>query len=278
MKPALIICCSLLLCACTAPGQVGLNTPDAKLENYPQSFQDSPERQSAVREEWKKLLASFNVPESTIELEPLISTPRALPLDVVGRINIVKRSGPFGEIEAKDALRTFIDRFRGLLGGDPRGNSVGSIGLRDISLTRFTTEGDLYRAVYQQTSYPFPIAPGYGELSFAVSKRGALLQMASNLIPVIDLPTKPEIAQQKVIADVMDREFSTAAVAGQPLTVKATQPGEVRVRDLVVYPKKTGNQMSIHLAYPVEIGKTPGLTVYIDAINGRELGVKSPGA
>ncbi|MBI1765719.1 MAG: PepSY domain-containing protein [Acidobacteria bacterium] len=58
------------------------------------------------------------------------------------------------------------------------------------------------------------------------------------------------------------------------MSYKVAKPDEVRVKDLVVYPKQSGNRLSLHLAYPVEVGSGMTWTVYVDAVTGEELEVR----
>src|SRR5262245_27093109 len=104
-----------LFCACAAPGQVAMNTPEGKFQNYPPFVEDTLERRQAAIAAWKKLIAEFQLPESSLELEPVLNTARALPLEMAGRIRLQTQAGEFGELEAKEALRRFIERASGVI-------------------------------------------------------------------------------------------------------------------------------------------------------------------
>jgi len=267
-KRLLLFCCALWFCACTAPGQVGVNTPEGKGQSYPPVIEDTPARQQVALEAWKQFLQDFRLPETKADLEPFLHTPRALPMELAGRIYLNARGVAFDPMEAKEALRRFLERAPVLLGA---GNLLSP---RDLSLVSFSNDGNFYRAVYQQSSYPFPIANGYGELRLTVGKDGTLLQWGSRLIPKFDLPIKAEIKPQSIAEKMVGREFSYSGIAGQPMRYRVTQRPEISVKELVVYPKLDGNRMTLHLAYPVEVGTGMTWTVYVDAINGQELGVK----
>ncbi|MGH9852920.1 MAG: hypothetical protein ACREBD_24045 [Blastocatellia bacterium] len=267
----MITFCSFLLCACAAPGQVGVNTPQSKAQNYPPVIEDSPERQQAAQEAWKNFLAEFRLPDAPPDLEPVLNTPRTLPMELAGQIVLHTKAGAFGEMEAKEALRRFIERARGLLVGGAKNNQLN---LKDLSLVSFSNDGNFYRAVYQQMNYQRPIVNGYGDLRLVVGKNGMLLQLNSRIIPVFDLPAPAEINPQSIADKMMGREFKYANIAGQTLSYKVTQRSEVSVKDLVVYPKEEGRKITIHLAYAVEVGTGTTWTVYVDAINGQEIAVK----
>ena len=269
MKIMTIIFCGIVLAACAAPGQGTANTPQA--QQYPPVIADSDARQQAAQDAWKCLLEQSSLSGVKIELEPLLYTPRGLPPEAQGRIKISQRNGPFGEIEAKEALRGFIESNRGLLSGDPKS---AALNLKDLSLVTFTTDQSYYQATYKQVSYPFPIAEDYGELLLAVSKNGMLHQCRSTLIPTLELPAKAEVNAADLKARLINREFIYTNIAGIKQSYRIARPEEIVVRDLVVYPKRESMKISIHLAYPVEAGSGMLWTVYFDAINGQELGVK----
>ncbi|HEY8461910.1 MAG TPA: hypothetical protein VIM99_16085, partial [Blastocatellia bacterium] len=249
----LLIACGSLFCACAAPGQVATNTPESRLQNYPPVIEDALRRRQAALGAWKKLLADFQLPEATLDLEPVLGAPRALPPEVAGRIALQTKAGAFGELEAKESLRRFIERASGLIFPNQANDSgPGSIGVKDLSLVSFTEDAGFYRAVYRQANYAFPISGGYGELRLAAGKNGTLLQLESRLIPALDLPTRAEIAPQSLVDKMVGREFSYVSVAGKQVNYKVENRSEVSVKDLVVYPKLEDNRITIHLAYPVE--------------------------
>lgn len=256
-----------LFWACAAPGQVSVNTPQGAGQVYPPTVEDSTARQQAVEEAWKKFLAEFRLPEATPDREAVLNTPRTLPTAFAGRIYLNSRGVAYDAMEAKESLRRFLEKARTVLGPDP------NLTMKDLSLVSFADDGAFYRAIYRQASYAFPIANGYGELSLVVGKDSTLLQWGSRLIPVVELPIRAEIAPNSLVEKLIGREFTYTSIAGQPMRYRAEKRDDISVKDLVVYPKITGKRISIHLAYPVEVGQGMTWTVYIDAINGQELNV-----
>jgi len=263
----------LLAGACAAPGQVDTNTPQSQA-SYPPVIQDSPARQTAVRDAWKQFLAEKGLPDASLELAPITDTPRALPTELAGRINLNTKQGKLGETELKEALRQFVDSSRLLLSGPNGDEKTATLGLRDLSLASFTNDGSFYRAVYRQVNYPFPIVEGYGELRLTVGKNGELLQMSSTLLPNVSLPTRAEVKPQELRDKLVGREFTYTTFAGRPQSYRVTSADDIKVGELVIYPKITGNRLEIHLAFPVTAGQGMTWTVYVDAINGTELGAK----
>src|SRR5215813_6975300 len=178
MSCVVLMVAQALFCACASPGQVGAPLPEGRLQNYPPVIDDTPQRRQAAFEAWKKLIAEYQLPESRPDLEPVLNTPRALPTDMAGRISIQTKAGVFGELEAKEALRRFIERASGaLFPNHINGSAQSSVGLKDLSLNSFADDGSFYRGVYRQANYAFPVSGGYGELMLAVGKNGTLLQL-----------------------------------------------------------------------------------------------------
>src|SRR5262249_34975516 len=163
-KPAITLLYAILMGAslfgaCAAPGQVAVNTPNGRFQNYPPVVEDTPQRRQSSNEAWKKFFSDFQLPEVMVDLEPVLYTPRALPPELAGRIALTAHGGVVGELEVKEAMRRFIESAGGVLFPDHTNNSLG---LKDLSLVSFTNDGNFYRAVYCQASYAFPIAGGYG--------------------------------------------------------------------------------------------------------------------
>jgi hypothetical protein len=268
---AAVAICLLLLSGCAAPARVRVDTPQEREVVYPARFAAPPDRGPQVQEAWRNLLAQLNLPFVKLDLDPVLNTPRSLPVELAGRISLAKKNGAFGELEAKESLRSFIERARGILVGDPRDSANG---VKDLSLVSFTTSDGSYRVVYQQASYAFPIANGYGELTLTIDKAARLIAWSSRLIPKLDLPASPSIDPEELAGKLIGREFTYTTIAGKPQTHKIAKRGEIVIRDPVVYPKQEDDKLIVYLAYPVEVGNGMTWTVYFDAINGEELGVR----
>ncbi|HEX4949236.1 MAG TPA: hypothetical protein VFZ34_21345 [Blastocatellia bacterium] len=243
--------------------------------NYPPVIEASPARQQAAEDAWNQFLSEYKLNFTAPDLEPILYTPRSLPPALAMQINLKpsdkKTDEPLDEAQAKEYLRRFIENHRAILAGDQRSSALS---LKDLSLITFANEGNLYRAIYRQMNYPFPIENGYGELRFVLSKTGALLQLSSRLIPTVEFPTRPKLEAATLPGKFLGREFTYSNFAGQPLTYKVAQAFEITVRDLVVYPKVQETKMTLHLAYPVEVGRGTTWTIYVDAITGEELETK----
>jgi hypothetical protein len=90
----------------------------------------------------------------------------------------------------------------------------------------------------------------------------------------LSLPTAPSIDRGEIVDRLIGREFPYTTISGQPQSVRITKREEIAVKDMVVYPKLDGDKLALRLAYPVEVGSGTTWTVYIDAIDGSEIGVR----
>jgi hypothetical protein len=257
------------LLACAAPGQVGVKTPQGRGSDYPPVIETGAQQEAETA--WRAFLTEFQLPETKLDTEPVLNTPRALPLSLAGKINVHTKGGAFDELAAKDALRRFIERAAVVLSGGQRETALT---LRDLSLVTFNDEGSMYRAVYQQRNFPYPLASGYGELALAVSKAGLLLQWGSRLLPRVDLTGRTLLATKDLPDRFVGRTFSYTSIAGQPLSYRVANRSEAVVKDPVIYPKLTGNRLTLHIAYPIEVGSGTTWTVFADAVTGEELDVR----
>jgi hypothetical protein len=270
-KLGLFLFVALLTGACAAPGQVSVNTPQGQPNSYPPVIEDSPARQQAAQEAWRRFLAEWRLPETPPDVLPVSHTPRALPTSLAGRININTKPGKFGETELKEALRLFIEHSRGVLSGSDQNVALG---LKDLSLVSFANDSSFYRATFRQVNYPVRIVENYGELRFVIGKNGELLQWSSSLLPDVSLPLRAEVKPESIYGKLMNREFTYTTIAGRPQSYRVAKQDEIAIGELIVYPKLNGDRLEIHLAFPVTVGSSLAWTVYLDAINGEELGVK----
>ena len=268
-----------LLCAsCATPGQVGVKTPQNNGSGgpeYPPVLDASPARQQASESAWRALAQEHQLPDTLrCDCDPILLTPRALPMEAAGRIQVV-RQNPFTDLELKEALRHFIEIQARLLGVNPGDTAIGQPQLSLVTLSvTLSHEGALTRVVYQQRSFPYPIVDGYGTLEFTLCKSGHLLQWRSSLLPNVTLPARPTLETSALPERFVNREFTYSNIAGQPLRYRVARADEVFVKEAVVYPRLTSTRLTIHLAYPIVVGLGTTWTIYVDAMTGEELAVK----
>jgi hypothetical protein len=234
-----------------------------KAKSYPAIIKVSAERQTQAKREWQRLLETYGVTGVEPELYPVTATPRSL-LMVSNGIKLVTTQiqTDTEEVTIREASRKFIDRWRELLAVDPA----------SLSLVGDTHPNDGHRLTYRQSDYSFPVAGNFGELTTIISKDGRLVQLDDRLIPLVELPLKAVIERQLAAQKVANRTFTYSNVAGQPQSVKI-DASEVVVKELVIYPVEKGETIEVHLAWEITAGKSLVWNVYIDAINGEDLGI-----
>ncbi len=261
-----------LLCAsCATPGQVGVKTPQSNGPEYPPVLDATPARQQASEAAWRALAQEHQLPDTLrCDCDTILLTPRALPVEAAGRIQVVKKN-PFTDLELKEALRHFIEIHARLLGVNAGDTAIGQ---PELSLVTLSHEGALTRVVYHQRSFPYPLAEGFGTLAFTLSKSGHLLQWHSSLLPNVTLPARASLEASALPERFVGREFSHTSVAGQPLRYRVERIEEVFVKEAVVYPRVNGTRLTIHLAYPIVVGLGTTWMIYVDAMTGEELAVK----
>jgi hypothetical protein len=245
--------------ACTPSTQV----PNSeKPKNYPLIIPAAEPRQTQARREWQRLLETYNV-QGDPDFHPILVTPRSLS-NLQGNIKIttVQIQPGSEDITIREAARKFIDRWRDLLGLSPA----------SMSLVNDSHAGDAHRLTYRQSDYAFPTVGKFGEMVMIISNDGRLLQLDDRFIPVVDLPLKPVVDRPTAALRVANRTFTYSNVAGQPQTVKIPAE-EISVQRLVVYPVEKSDRLEVHLAWEILAGKSLSWNVYLDAINGEDLGV-----
>jgi hypothetical protein len=234
-----------------------------KAKSYPAIIRVSAERQTQAKREWQRLLETYAVTSVEPDLYAITATPRSLQMITNGIKIVTTQIQPdTEEVTIREASRKFIDRWRELLAVDPA----------SISLVSDNHSNDTHRLTYRQSDYSFPVAGNFGELTMIISKDGRLVQLDDRFVPLVELPLKAVIDRQAATQRVANRTFTYRNVAGQPQTVKV-DASEVVVKELVVYPVEKGETIEVHLAWEISAGKSLVWNVYIDAINGEDLGI-----
>lgn len=250
----------ILLAGCAGSPQ----TPSTTQKNYPVIITDSIERRDKAEREWRRMLDAYNVQQTPPDLYPISYTPRAL-LGVTGGIKLLNAKPEPGSeaIALREAMKGFIDRWRELLGTEPSA----------VSLIAADNSSEIQRLMYRQVNYAFPIAGNFGEMVAVISADGRLMQLDDRFIPVVEMPSRPQLEREAAQKRVVGRAFTYTDIAGREQQARIGGPEEVLVKRAVILPIEKSDTIEIHLAWEVVAGKSLSWTVYIDAINGEELKV-----
>jgi hypothetical protein len=249
-----------LLAACNSAPKA----PNTTQKSYPVIIRDSADNRAKAEREWRRLLDVYAVAQTPPDLHPVIYTPRSL-LGVSGGIKLLTAPPERGSetIALREAMKSFLDRWRDLLNADPSAVSLVSSNGAD------TTQ----RLTYRQANYGFPVAGNYGEITAVISADGRLLQLDDRFIPTIDLPQRPQIAREDAQKRIVGRTFTYTDIAGREQRAQITNANDVTAKQLVVLPIQKGDNIEVHLAWEVMAGRSLSWTVYVDAISGDELRV-----
>lgn len=274
MKPAGIFVAALILLANAACGMTetaDVQRPTNRGLDYPVSIEPTNAMRRRSENAWRAWLLRSGLPNGPSDLDPLLAVPRSLPPELANRISITDSKETLNTEGAKEALRQFIARGLRMLAGEP---DERALSLQDLSLVSFAEDGALFRATYRQTNFAFPVANGYGDLRIAITKQGGLIQLTSRLLPPVDMPSSPGIDLAPIKAALIGRVFEYRGIDGRALEHRVRSADEITVKEAVIYPKDDGTRLVLHLAYPIEVGSGVTWTVFIDAIDGKEIEVK----
>ena len=236
--------------------------PNTTQKNYPVIIRESADSRAKAEREWRRLLDAYTVAQTPPDLHPIIYTPRSL-LGVSGGIKLLTATPERGSenIALREAMKSFLDRWRDLLNADPS----------TVSLVSGDGAGATQRLTYRQANYGFPVAGNYGEITAVISSDGRLMQLDDRFIPPTDLPQHPQIAREDAQKRVVGRTFTYTDIAGREQRTQVANAADVTVKRLVVLPIQKGDNIEVHLAWEVTAGRSLSWTVYVDAITGDEL-------
>lgn len=258
-----------LACAATRiPESGAYQTPG--LPSVP-VLEQSQVRSQASEDGWRLLLNEHGLEFIAPNLDPVLATPLSLPSGIAGRIRLSTRTGEIKGEEMREMMREFIYNHLPLLGG---ASGDRRLTLQDLTLVRFSEEGNLFRSVYRQMSFPYPVVEGYGEIHLTTGRDSGLLQLYSRMLPVMDYNVRAVVDAKTIISSLINREFEYAGIDGRPLRYRVTRSDEISVGGLVIKPVEDGGRLMLHLAYPVEVGESLKWTVFVDAVTGREIAVR----
>ena len=233
-------------------------------ENYPVNILDSKERREAAVAAWQQLFKDYGVPaggQRVPELYPFTYTPQSTL--GTGPIRLVPAAGePLDEERTRLLLRQFITERADLLGVKPE----------NLSLDGVMNAGQNARKyVFLQAGYPHPIASPWGRLEIIVTNGGEIIQLMDTAVPVVELPVEPRIAREEAQRRVVGTTFTYGDIAGRPQTLTISDPAQVRVEQLVVYPEMTEAALRMRLVWRVMAGEGLSWTVYVDAVTGETI-------
>src|SRR6185369_14508197 len=117
---ALMIAAASLAACDSAP-----KVPNTTQKNYPVIIRESADSRARAEREWRRLLDAYAVAQTPPDLHPIIYTPRSL-LGVTGGIKLLAAPPERGSetVALREAMKSFLDRWRDLLNADPSAVSL----------------------------------------------------------------------------------------------------------------------------------------------------------
>ena len=262
---------TLLSLACGMTDVADVQRPVSRGLNYPVAIELTNAMRRRSENAWRAWLLRNGAPNAASDLDPILAVPRSLPPELTNKVSLTEKTENLTVDGVKEALRQFIARGIRMLAGEPEERALT---LQDLSLVNLAEDGALYRATYRQTNFPFAVANGYGELRITATKQGSIVQLSSRLLPPVEMPTSPSTDLTPIKAALVGRVFRYHGIDGRELEYRVGSIDEVLSRDPVVYAKEDGSRLLLHIAYPIEVGRGMTWTVFVDAIDGKEIEVK----
>jgi hypothetical protein len=261
LLPALLLALPLAACGHSINTPASANGSANVPANYPPTIVESSEHLEAMRAEWARLFEAYGVPadrRKVPDLQPVTHTPQSIL--GIGPLRIVAAGGAqIDEERLRVLLREFIAKNAQAFG----------VTATKLSLEGVSDAGSFgKRYVFVQHDYSHPIVPPAGRLEIIANTAGTVVQISDTAIPVVQLPTTANVSREDAAKRVLGMTFTYGDIAGRPQNVTISDPKEIAVKDLVVYPEQLENALRIRLAWEVKAGTSLPWTVFVDAITG----------
>jgi hypothetical protein len=247
-----------------------VNTPEtttgstAVPADYPPTIVESAEHLEQMRAAWTSFFETYGVPAERRKMpdfQAVTHTPQSIL--GIGPFRIApSTTGALDEERIRIVLRDFIAKNAELLG----------VNASRVSLDSVSDAGSFgKRYTFVQRDYSYPIVPPSGRIEIIANQAGEIIQISDTAIPVTRLPAAV-VTRENAAKRVEGMTFTYGDIAGRPQSMTISDPSEIKVNDLVVYPEQLENAIRVRLAWEVKAGTSLGWTVFVDAITGEIAG------
>jgi hypothetical protein len=177
------------------------------------------------------------------------------------------------EEETREALRRFINNWRGLIGANPS----------QLSLVERIDQPDRTKiARYEQRPFRYPLRGDYGKLEIHFTADRRLLNLSSSSIPdaerlqAVLANITPRLTAEDAIKHVRDNGVEYTDSLGNQQTYKVSANNEVNPSELVIYAlsSRSADALEIYIAWEIAVSNAPFKTVYLDALNAKIVAVR----
>jgi len=246
-----------------------VNTPASSVgsssvtADYPPTIVESTEHLQQMQAAWNAFFESYGVPaerRKMPDLNPVTHTPQSIL--GIGPFRIVPGGSQLDEERIRIVLRDFLAKNAQVLG----------INAPRVSLDSVTDAGSFgKRYTFVQNDFSYPIVPPAGRIEIIANASGDVVQISDMAVPVVSLPS-PALTRENAAKRVEGMSFTYGDIAGRPQSVTISNPSEISVKQLVVYPEQLDNALRIRLAWEVKAGSSLPFTVFVDAVTGEIVG------
>lgn len=209
-----------------------------------------------------------------VHLHPVTSTIKSLPTNLATPLYLPKvgSNAEMNEEETREALRRFINDWRGLIGANPS----------QLSLVERIDQPDRTKiARYEQRPFRYPLRGDYGKLEIHFTADRRLLNLSSNTIPEAErlqavlANITPRLTSEDVIKHVRDNGVQYTDSLGNQQAYKISANNEVTPGELVTYalPSRSADVLEIYIAWEIAVSNAPFKTLYLDALNSKIVAV-----
>ena len=210
-----------------------------------------------------------------VHLQPITDTIKSLPTNLATPLYLPKvgSNAEMDEEETREALRRFVNDWRGLIGANPS----------QLSLVERVDQADRTKiARYEQRPFRYPLRGDYGKLEIHFTADRRLLNLSSSSIPEAErlqavlANITPRLTAEEAIGHVRDNGVEYTDSLGNQQTYKVSVNNELSLSELVTYalPSGSADALEIFIAWEIAISNAPFKTVYLDALNAENLAVR----
>jgi hypothetical protein len=269
----IVVAFTLAASACSVLQPPNAAGPRSNEPPYPVLLVEDARRREAAIGGLNQLGQQFGPGKAEPRLQPVTATIERLPVGLATPLYLPKVGADptMNEEETREALRRFINDWRGLIGADPA----------QLSLVAIVDQpGGAKLASYEQRPFRYPIRGDYGGLQIRLTTDRRVLNVSSSCIPDADRVQaalagfNARLKWEDVLKQLRDSPIPYTDANGNSLSYRLPVENQTKPGMLVTFviPSKTRKDaLEFHLAWEVELANAPLKTVYIDAINGEFL-------
>ena len=269
-KALLVFVVAALVSACAALQPPETGGPGPSGPTYPVVFTaDSQRKEGSVLA--LNRITHGNSPADQVEvyLQPVTATMKSLPTNLTTPLYLPKvgTKPEMTEEETREALRRFVNDWRGLIGSDPL----------QLSLVERTDQSDRTKiARYEQRPFRYALRGDYGKLEIHFTADRRLLNLSSTCIPDVErlqaalANVTPRVKLEDAIKRVRENAVTYTDSAGSPQTYQLSTGNEISGGELVTYvllSRSRPDSLEFHLAWEIGISNAPFKAIYLDALD-----------